>query len=564
MKIIGINFLSESSVCLLENGDIKYAISQERLNRKKNWYGIPFESINHVLKNTNNKEQDIDYFTTFGLSAILKDVPDKKIYDKKELEINNSNLQPLKKKNQIKFLRKRYDHEKEVIWVRTKRLLNKLKKKYQKKLKIYDHHTAHAASALYFSGWKNCYVLTIDGWGDNSSSKFFKAVNGKLNEICSTSTIDSLGYFYGSITKLLGFKPHQHEGKILGLASYGNAKKTYRDISKMISFNRKNNSFVGNFDKGIYLPRFDNHNLNFLKKKYTREDICAATQKRLEDVVIQFIKNIKDNNFYIALAGGIFANVKLNQKILELKKVKDVFIFPNMGDGGLSIGTALLCHYEKKKYEKKKLNNLYLGPEYSSDEILKEIKKNKLNYKQFKYVEREIAIELNRGKVVACFQNRMEFGPRALGNRSILCRATDIKINDWLNKKLKRTEFMPFAPVVLEKFAKELFVGFKKSHRNSRFMTITYKCKPKMVRQSPAAVHVDNTARPQIINSKVNLKMYKILSEYYLVSKIPTLINTSFNMHEEPIVCSPKDSIRAFKDSKIDYLYIGNYLVKKS
>ena len=163
-----------------------------------------------------------------------------------------------------------------------------------------------------------------------------------------------MGYFYGSITKLLGFKPHQHEGKILGLAAFGDPKKAYVHISKMISYDRKNKCFKGNFEKGLYLSRFDNPNLNFLIKKFSKKDIAAATQKRIEEVIIEFIKDNIKKNTNLALAGGVFANVKINQKISEIKNIKNIFIYPNMGDGGLAVGCAILSYYKNKKFKKER------------------------------------------------------------------------------------------------------------------------------------------------------------------------------------------------------------------
>ncbi len=438
--------------------------------------------------------------------------------------------------------------------------IKSLKKKF-KKLEIFDHHEAHAASAYYYSGWKKCHVLTIDGWGDNSSSKFYKAENGKLKMISSTSTIDSLGYFYGSITKLLGYKPHRHEGKILGLAAYGNYKKAYAYISKMISYDKSKKCFSGDFENGLYISKFDNPNLKFLNKKFTPKDIAAAAQKRIEEVIIEFIKdNIKENT-KIALAGGVFSNVKINQKISELKNIKDIFIYPNMGDGGLAVGCAILSHYKYKKFHPKNCETMYLGPKFSNSQILNELEKHKLKYFKTGQPYKFIAKKLHEGDVVACFQGRMEFGPRALGNRSILVKATNKSVNDWLNKKLKRTEFMPFAPITLNEHSNKMFKGLKNKKTAIKFMTITTKCSKKANKFSPAAIHIDNTARPQIITKKNNLKIYNILNEYYKLSKIPNLINTSFNVHEEPIVCSPNDAARAFKESKLDYLYIGDYIV---
>ena len=561
MKVLGISFLSESSVSLIENGKLIYAISEERLNRIKNRWGNPFKSINFILKETGNHIKDIDVISTHGLTAVNKGFPSKVYFEKRILEVNNSKLSNLIKKKQIRFLRKRYNHEIKA----NKRVLKNIKslRKKFKNIEIYDHHDAHAASAYYFSGWNKCHVLTIDGWGDDSSSKFYKAENGKLKKITKSHTIDSLGYFYGSITKLLGFKPHRHEGKILGLAAYGNPDKPYKYISKMISYDRVNKCFKGNFEKGIYIAKFRNPNLNFLKRKFLAKDIAAAAQKRIEEVIIEFIKDNISIKTNLALAGGVFANVKINQKISELNIIKNIFVFPNMGDGGLSVGCAALSYSKNSKFLPVTISNMYLGPKYSNEEVLKEIKKKNLKYLKMKQPEKFIAKKLKEGFVVGCFQGRMEFGPRALGNRSILVNPSDKSVNEWLNKKLKRTEFMPFAPITLKKYASKNYIKLDSKKIASKFMTVTAKCTPKAIKSAPASVHIDNTARPQLIEKRDNIKIYNILNEYNKLSKIPTLINTSFNVHEEPIVCKPTDAIKAFHESKLDFLYIEDYIIYK-
>lgn len=559
MKIIGINYLSESSVALIENGVVKFAISQERLNRIKNWYGNPFKAIEFVLKETKNKISDIDFFATHGSSASKKELPNKKDFLNKINEINFSKLENKLKKKQIFRLKERLLHEQKVK-NRTLNNLITLKKTY-KKLEIYDHHDAHAASAYFYSSWRNCKILTIDGWGDHVSSKFYNANNGKLNNLKTCSSIDSLGYFYGSITKLLGFKPHSHEGKVLGLAAYGNPNKAYKYISKMISYDKINKTFKGNYEKGLYVASFKNPNLNFLKKLFKPEDIAAATQKRLEEVVIDFLKDNIKTKTNLALAGGLFANVKLNQKISEINKIKNVFIYPNMGDGGLAVGCAILCYNKYKKFTPRNTINMYLGPKFTNEEISKEINKNKLKFLKLLKPEKYIADKLHKGFIVACFQGRMEFGPRSLGNRSILVNACDKSVNQWLNKKLKRTEFMPFAPITLNEYADQMYKKLSNKKLATKYMTITAECTKSNIKLSPAAVHIDNTARPQILKKNDNVKVYKILKEYFKISKIPNLINTSFNIHEEPIVCTPSDAIRAFKKSNLDYLFIGDYIV---
>ena len=262
MNIIGINYLSESSVCLIRNGKLVSAISEERINRIKNWYGIPYKTIKLILDQNKMKYSDVDYFVTTGISVQKKNVPQFEAYDEKKKKIIESNLSKKKKNIQLNFLKKRMKQEDQVINIRTKNILQKLKRKF-KNLLVYDHHFSHAASACFSSGIKDSYCLTIDGWGDNSSSKIYKFKNGIFNQIASTPTIDSLGYFYGSITKLLGYKPHQHEGKILGLAAYGRNKKIAKEIINMISYDSKSNQFVGNYEKGLYQANFDNVNLNF-------------------------------------------------------------------------------------------------------------------------------------------------------------------------------------------------------------------------------------------------------------------------------------------------------------
>ena len=234
-----------------------------------------------------------------------------------------------------------------------------------------------------------------------------------------------------------------------------------------------------------------------------------------------------------------------------------------MGDGGLSLGAAALSHIKHSKKKIEKLKSAYLGKDFKENQIKDAIRFYKLDPLKLNSIDTYVAKKLHEGKVVGLFNGKMEFGPRALGNRSILSRATDPKINNSLNKKLKRTEFMPFAPITLAKQKHKMYFDSKKGSLAGKYMTMTYNCSKKMKKISPAAVHVDGTARPQFVDAKYNLNLHSILFEYFKISKIPNLINTSFNMHEEPIVYTPKDAIRAFLQSEIDYLYIGNHLISK-
>ena len=228
-----------------------------------------------------------------------------------------------------------------------------------------------------------------------------------------------------------------------------------------------------------------------------------------------------------------------------------------MSDGGLAYGACL----DQYPWSLRPIKNMYLGPEYSDQEIKNALIKNNLNFEKPENAPKKIALLLADSKVVARFGGRMEYGPRALGNRSILYRPDIPEVNDWLNKSLNRTEFMPFAPVTMREYAKECYLGLEGAERSAEYMTITFKCTDKMQKKAPGVVHLDGTARPQLLRRNVNPFYYDIISYFYKETGIPTLVNTSFNMHEEPIVCSPEDAIRSFKLGKIDILSIGPYLV---
>ena len=448
-----------------------------------------------------------------------------------------------------------------VLSERTPAYINEIKA-LGRPTKTFKHHQTHAASAYYASGWDDCLVLTADGWGEDGSATLYEAKDGKLNRISKSETIDSLGYFYGSITKSLGFTPHRHEGKILGLAAYCQNPKSYKTIREMIDYDKKLKRFVSRMENGMYVPRFDNPYLDEYVKDFSREDIAASAQRTLEEVVCDLVSDIKGHNLRIALAGGIFANVKLNQRIRELANVKEVYVFPNMGDGGLSVGSAFLGHYQATGAAPKPPKSMFLGPQFSDEQILSVLKESGSKYSHKPNIEECVARILSQGKIVAHFDGKMEYGPRALGNRSILYHAADPKVNTWLNEHLHRSEFMPFAPATLGEHAADCYKDIDSGKEPAKYMAMTFDCTEKMKKQAPATVHVDGTARPQIITKDDYPRFYKILSAYYELTHKPTIINTSFNMHEEPIVCTPEDALRAFSASKLAFLAIGNFLVE--
>jgi carbamoyltransferase len=263
---------------------------------------------------------------------------------------------------------------------------------------------------------------------------------------------------------------------------------------------------------------------------------------------------------HVVLSGGVVANVKLNQRIREIDGVERIFIHPNMGDGGCGTGAAL-AEFLGSEALGQPIHDVFLGPSYSDTEMATALQRAQLPFSRHTPIESHLAGLIAAGKVVARFNGRMEYGPRALGNRSILYHAHEPEVNQWLNQRLGRTEFMPFAPATLSEYRHECYRNTEGCEHAAQFMTLTFDCTDLMKQTSPAAVHVDGTARPQLVTEDSNPSFYQILTEYHKLTGVPSVINTSFNMHEEPIVCSPEDAIRAFLQGNLDYLAMGDYVV---
>jgi len=269
----------------------------------------------------------------------------------------------------------------------------------------------------------------------------------------------------------------------------------------------------------------------------------------------------------VVTAGGVFANVKLNQRIAELPNVDSFFVFPDMGDGGNAYGAAILAYRKDATtpppYER--ITDVYLGPSFTNDEVEAELKKHAdISYEKVSDITKETARLIADKKIVGWFQGRMEYGPRALGNRSVVAHPTDASINKWLNDRMKRTEFMPFAPSCLSEAADELFDIKKASMKSpAEFMTITFAMKPEWATKAAAVAHVDGTARPQLVRKETNPRFHALISHYKDITGLPLVINTSFNVHEEPIVCSPAHAIASLKNGMIDVLAIEDFIARK-
>jgi carbamoyltransferase len=431
------------------------------------------------------------------------------------------------------------------------------------RLEFVDHHRAHAASAFYCSPFDEALVVVMDARGDYKSCSTYVGRGRTLSLVDVVSDLNSPGVVYSFVTRLLGFTPDRHEGKITGLAAYGNSERTREVFEEMISIDHEGRirAQIGKcfspFMTGT-IPHIEG-----VLAKHTPEDIAAGVQVWLERLVVQYVRSQlkKHPCSAICLAGGIFSNVKVNQRVREIQGINNVYIHQHMGDGGASLGSALDLLYRTGGEIERPLRDVYLGPEYSREEIVQALDRHRrhLHIQELTNTAETAARLLASGSAVGWFQGRMEYGPRALCNRSILVQATDPDINDTLNKRLERTEFMPFAPVTLDRFADASYEGWRPDHIASRYMTMCYDCRPTVRSQSPAIVHVDNTARPQVIAPEHNPLMHDVLTAYYRLTGFPCVVNTSFNNHEEPIVCDPSDAIQSLIRGNVDVLLIGNF-----
>jgi len=558
MWVLGISALDkESTVALFNDSELIYAASEERITRVKQQDGFPYQSIYEAFEYGNISAEDLDGVTfpflpgkqeeAMRRAAIQKNIADTFAFSKFPISGRLLHLANAQRAAFLSDLAK-YDN----MLVDGLERLGLLDKLYR-----YNHQQTHAYSTYFYSNFDEALILSLDGYGSGLAGGFYQGKKGKIKTITEIPYPHSMGGFYGSITKRLGFKLHRHEGKVLGLAAYGDPSILYDRVRRRFTdandgtfrFIDANNIF---FD--MYVAKF-----------YKQHDVAAAYQAVLEDVVVNMTKRFlrKTSMTKLAVAGGVMANVKLNQRLASLEEVDEIFVYPGMSDIGTSVGGALM-HLSKfnQPTTSKPMHTIYLSKDETEAQHLESINTPQLEYSWHPNgAEKEIARLLAEKKVVGRVNGKMEFGPRSLGNRSILYSAEDPKVNDWLNAQLGRTEFMPFAPACLYEDADDFFIGLSKCRKSSEFMTITCDCTEKMKRQNPAAVHVDGTARPQLVTSQANPSFHKVLLEYKKLTGNSVLINTSFNMHEEPIVYSANDAVRAYLASKIDYLALGNYIV---
>jgi carbamoyltransferase len=574
MKVLGITTECDSGAALIEDGRILAAVNEERLSRLKLVVGFPRASIQEVL--------DLAYTTVDELDAVLVAATSSLFVD--QLEPFEGWFEQSKdgSGNLIKRAASRFSPYRERLpfletgyysllapgfWHRRNTIRRILRKEFGVlcPIKFIDHHFAHLTSAYFTSGFRDALVVSIDGGGDGRSSLVYAVRNGRFEYLHEVSAYNSLGNYYAYVTNLCGFKAMKHEGKITGLAAHGEPKFVPMLQDFIVE---QDGTFIN--QAGVVFHAAIRELERRMPSGWSREDFAASIQHHFEDLVPRYVRywarrvGLQE----LALAGGVFANVRVNEEVHALPEVDRVFIHPHMGDGGLAVGAALAACVpgvlaQTMARDPDPLSDVYLGRELSDTTIRLVLHKAGLKPETLEgSLEEEIADLLVQGYVVARANGRMEYGPRALGNRSILYQPTDRDVNDWLNKNLNRTEFMPFAPSILYEEREKCFEGVEGAEHAAQYMTITFHCTPWMRERMDGVVHIDGTARPHLVVKDRNPGYYRIIESFYHKTGLPGIINTSFNMHEEPIVCSAEDCVRAFLSGNLDYLAIGPHLVK--
>ncbi|TAK61770.1 carbamoyltransferase C-terminal domain-containing protein [Methylobacter sp.] len=550
MNILGITSGSESGACLFQNGQIRLAVSEERLSRKKFDDAFPERAIAWILRESRLAADDIDLIC-YGFSLDLNDADEQALIDRMLA------TEPSLNQTAMVIIRQRITNENNIDKDNRRAFFEAIREQFPDTA-IYNcsHHESHQAAAFAPSPFQEALIVTADGRGDFKSLTISRA--GKttgIEELYTSPSWRSLGYFYGRMTHLCGFTANRHEGKITGLAACGKPEAAQTLVESII---RLDNDLICPTFGELYTPFFTNYSDNLIEQAaaYSRDDLAAAAQQHLEKIVCSLIEKyaVKTGLRNICLAGGVFSNVKLNQKIRQLDCVDEVFVYPAMSDGGICAGSVY--HYLLSERESiAAIDHVYLGPTCELPGANTDLQQHHIRVvAEPRPVDKLVAL-LEQQAIVGLVSGRSEFGPRALGNRSIIASAFDKNITAKINRMLQRDDFMPFAPSIAEDFAGRCLKSYSPSCLSANFMTLSFPVTEEFALNSPAAVHIDRTARPQIVTRHSHPFFYDLLIAWHQKTGGLCLLNTSFNIHEEPIVNSAGDVIRALEQHAVDIVF---------
>jgi len=439
-----------------------------------------------------------------------------------------------------------------------------------KSVDFVDHHHCHAASFL-ISPVEGALVITLDGKGDDLSGSVWLGRAERLDLVLEIPTEDSLGHLYSAATTACGLRPQRDEGKLTAIAASGQLhERLYHQLGKVVWFDAVAGAPVSLLSQGIVqgpypdrIPSYHNAALMALTDGIDPPDVAKTVQQVLEDVVVSLVRHhlTRSGDTELAVAGGVFANVSLNKRIADTCGIERLHVHPGMTDSGIALGAAAAVYTRIHCRRPQPLTRIDLGPSYGDAAALTAFRQQGYRVVEGNQpAEARLAAALASGAVVARFAGGCEYGPRALGHRSVLAPATDRAVCRSLNERLERSQIMPFAPVTLDADASRFFAGLSTVPQPTRSMTTAVGCTGAARAAFPAAVHMDGTARPQVVFPRENPGLALLLQEYRNRSGVPALINTSFNMHDEPIVCTPVDAARSARRAGISVVQVGDHV----
>ncbi len=563
MKILGIWDGHDSGAALVEGDKILFAVNEERLSRRKLEITFPERSIRACLEYTGTSINEIteiacstsDFAKTltrifpslreeYYLIRRRKKTPGRFTSLKKRMKYRLTEYPPSFLTRRIS--RNRVEHRLRDVGFRDFRL------------HLIDHHLSHASAAALCSGFEDCVVITLDGLGDGLSGSVYVFRDKVLDKKAAISARHSLGIFFEHVTNLMNMRELEDEGKVMALANYAypvdDESNPLMDLIDIRGLSvRCSHSSLAMYDE-----------LKSIFWRYPSEQFAYMAQRTLEVKILELVKNaIAEAGIgRVCLAGGIFSNVKVNRLIRLLPEVEKCFVFPHMGDGGLALGAAIEANRLVNGTSRMDMEHVFLGPAYDEDEMERAINEANLPYEKSGNIVKDVAEIIAGGGIVFWFQGATELGPRSLGGRSILARADSEKIKDALNLRLKkRVWYQPFCPSILEEDAPEILEDYEGNP--DRFMTIAYMVKEEQRNLMKGVINVDGSCRPQIVPREDGLYR-RLLEEMKRLTGRGVLLNTSFNLHGEPMVCSPQDAVKTMVETGNEYLAMGDFLVRRA
>lgn len=567
MYILGIHTGHDAGACVFADDTLLAFCKEERLNRIKNDGGFfDLQSVDEVLRIADIGRQQVDAvaFTRmkFPVSCFrLKGLP---FRDWRRKALGQ------RRDRSLGSLIIRHQNLDAAAFLDFPRLRKTMGLRADVALHFSNHHRAHILSSLRYCDWPDDVLLvSCDGGGDGAHYSAYRYGDGRLEQLWGgeETLLDqpqdaaaSIGLAYAFATAACGFKPNRHEGKLTGLAAFGEPKVAAQIVSLFVVDDEGRVSSPLTGGKALHEA------LGRLFSGLSNADIAASIQIATEEVVINWLRTLlrKHPAHFIAMSGGVFSNVRLNQLVAALPGIHEVFIFPAMGDEGLPVGACVdywIASQGLARLSRDRLRHLYFGWPYRGDDLLAAGEHLGFRVERTADVAGKTARLLADNWVGAIFHGAMEMGPRALGARSILASPSRREVNDSINKRLQRTEFMPFAPYVLDVDAERVYEINTRNRYACRFMTITTRVNPEWAERIPAVVHIDGTARPQIVERESNPLYYDILDAFKRLTGLPTLVNTSFNTHEEPIINRPEEALQALAENRIDFLVCDQGMV---